>query len=73
MKWKTTRYKPEEGHKRRVNKFAFFPKVCGTYTVWMEWYESHQEYKKMVVFDTSGPQPQMEWVEFERNLLELYP
>ena len=73
MKWKTTRYKPEEGHLRRVNKFAFLPTNCGFYTIWLEFYESKQRYEKVVVFDDSGPQPQMKWVEYERNLLELYP
>ena len=72
MKWKTTRYKPEEGHIRRVRKFAFFPKVCGPYTVWLEAYESKQKYQKVLVCEDYYPSWQMEWVEYERNHLELY-
>lgn len=73
MKWKTTRYKPQEGDKRRVRKFAFFPKVCGPYTVWLESYESHQVYKGMTQFgEGTIPMKCLEWVEFECNHLELY-
>ena len=72
MKWLTKKYKPKEGDKRRVRKFAFFPKTCGPYTVWLESYESHQVYKEMV-YGATLPRFCVEWVEFERNYLELYP
>ena len=71
MKWLTKNSQPFEGQKRRVRKFAFLPKDCGTYTVWLESYESHQVYKKMV-YGSTIPRFCVEWVEFERNHLELY-
>ena len=73
MKWKTKKYVPEEGYLRRVRKFAFLPKVCGPYTVWLESYESKQRYTKLARFvDGVVPIPYMDWVEIERNHLELY-
>jgi hypothetical protein len=73
MKWKTKKYIPEEGHLRTVRKFAFLPTTCGPYTVWLETYESEQKYTKVVEFCESVPGPILEWVEYKRNYLELYP
>ena len=73
MKWLAKQYKPTEGQKRRVRKFAFLPTRCNDYVVWLETYESHQEYKAMTQFsDGAIPIKSLEWVEFERNHLELY-
>ena len=73
MKWLAKQYKPTEGQKRRVRKFAFLPTRCNDYVVWLETYESHQEYMEVVDVLDLIPIPSMEWIEFERNHLEYYP
>ena len=46
MKWKTVKKEPREGDIRRKRKFALFPvRTSHEYTVWMETYESVQEYR----------------------------
>jgi len=46
MKWKTRKYKPEEGDIRCKRKFAFLPTTTiDDYTVWLETYDSVQEYR----------------------------
>ena len=72
MKWKNKTDVPLEGHRRRVRKFAFLPTRCKHYTVWLESYESHQEYVRVVDCMDLIPIPGYEWIEFERNHLELY-
>ena len=72
MKWLAKQYKPTEGQKRRVRKFAFLPTRCNDYVVWLETYESHQEYVRVVDCMDLIPIPGYEWIEFERNHLELY-
>lgn len=45
MRWSnTTRSKPKNGTIRKVPKFAFWPKQCGSTTVWLEDYMSVQRY-----------------------------
>ena len=46
MKWKTVKKEPQEGDRRRKRKFAFFPiETDYDLTVWLETYESVQEYR----------------------------
>jgi hypothetical protein len=46
MKWKTNTIVPKEGDKRTKRKFAFLPiKTTYDYTVWLETYDSVQEYR----------------------------
>lgn len=46
MKWKTIKNQPKEGDRRTVRKFAFFPvQTDYDYTVWLETYDSVQEYR----------------------------
>ena len=46
MKWKTVRKEPKEGDIRVKTKFALFPiEVNNGYTVWLETYDSVQEYR----------------------------
>jgi hypothetical protein len=46
MKWKTNRKEPKEGDRRTKRKFALFPIVTDyDYTVWLETYDSIQEYR----------------------------
>ena len=74
MKWKTTKYVPEEGHLRTVRKFAFLPKECGLFTVWLETYDSKQRYMKVAHFEDGGiVVPKFEWVEYQSEYLMLYP
>ena len=46
MKWLTKKTLPKVGDTRTKRKFAFFPVVTDyDYTVWLETYESLQEYR----------------------------
>ena len=46
MKWRTNRIVPKEGDKRTKRKFAVFPiETEYDYTVWLETYDSVQEYR----------------------------
>lgn len=35
---------PSHGDTRIVRKFAWWPTKVEVFTVWLEWYESHEEY-----------------------------
>jgi hypothetical protein len=46
MKWKTVKKQPKYGDRRTKRKFAFFPiETDYDYTVWLETYDSVQEYR----------------------------
>jgi hypothetical protein len=46
MKWRTNRVVPKEGDRRTKRKFAVFPiETTYDYTVWLETYDSVQEYR----------------------------
>jgi hypothetical protein len=55
MKW----LRPTLGQKRVVKRFAFVPlkakdPVTGSdYTVWLEFYDSHEEYMRVMEFDNT--------------------
>lgn len=67
MKWKTNQYVPKEGDRRTVRKFAFLPVIADEYTVWLETYDSVQQYTKVTVYVHRGvPDRWMRWVEVEK-------
>jgi hypothetical protein len=45
MKWKTVNKVSKQGDKRTKRKFALFPVKTNDYTVWLETYDSVQEYR----------------------------
>ena len=73
MKWKTKKYKPQEGDARTVRRFAWIPKRCeGGYTVWLETYDSFQVYKRVAQMETRHVYWALEWVETKAYYLEVY-
>lgn len=61
---------PKVGDQRTVYKFAWLPTTVGEYTVWLERYAIHQEYKKgMYVF---GGNIDFKWVEVDRTVCNYY-
>lgn len=68
MKWKREQT-PQLGDKRKVRKFAFLPKKCNEFTVWLETYESVQEYSRDFWY-TPERRYADSWKEVARN--ELY-
>lgn len=62
MKWKAKTI-PKIGDTRKVRKFAFLPKKCSEYTVWLETYESFQRLEPKYIGQKE------KWVEIERREL----
>lgn len=75
MKWKTIKKVPKEGDKRTKRKFALFP-VETNYdlTVWLETYESVQEYRYVKTANIHvGTVMQWKWIEVDKIPLFVYP
>jgi hypothetical protein len=75
MKWKTIKVQPKEGDRRTKRKFALFP-VETNYdlTVWLETYESVQEYRYVKTANHHvGTVMKHRWVEIETIPLFVYP
>jgi hypothetical protein len=55
MIWKSGN--PQNGEKRIILRFAFFPKKINEYTVWLSWYYELQEYivPKWLIFSYNKP------------------
>ena len=66
MKWKTNTIVPKEGNKRTKRKFAFLPiETTYDYTVWLETYDSVQEYRNRPRATTVGTITFSAWDEIE--------
>lgn len=68
MKWKR---KPttQQGDRRIKRKFALLPTICGEYIIWLESYESVQEYRKRLRATKFGGMMFCAWDEIERKSL----
>ena len=60
MKWSNIEYKPKGGETRTYRRFAWKPTIVGKWTVWLESYQVTEQYMGT------------EWVELERQILEVY-
>lgn len=66
MKWLTNKTIPREGDRRTKRKFAFFPiQTTYDYTVWLETYDSVQEYRNGPRATQVGTIYKLAWDEVE--------
>ena len=72
MKWLTQKREPDVGSRRTKRKFAVTPTICQEYTIWLESYDSVQEYKCIPSVVNGTIRRDYKWVEIERNPLYDY-
>jgi hypothetical protein len=71
MRWKV-KSPPKEGDWRRRIKFAWFPTQVEDHVVWLETFAIKEHFIAVAMVDEGIVHPEMQWVEYDRNLLFDY-
>jgi hypothetical protein len=73
MRWLKDKPRAKHGDQRNKRRFAFLPVQIAEYQVWLETYESVQEYRKVSKFNGRRGWYELDWVEIDRKMLDYYP